>query len=71
MNADIQDQVVNKMKASQSFLLQVDGLADLSEQAHLVSFVGYTDEDDIKEHIYNRGNYFPCLNEFFFRRGIS
>ncbi|XP_047481252.1 zinc finger MYM-type protein 6-like [Penaeus chinensis] len=51
MSADIQDQVVNKLKASQSFSLQVDESTDISGQAQLVSFVRYIDEDDIKEHI--------------------
>ncbi|XP_045105664.1 uncharacterized protein LOC123501141 [Portunus trituberculatus] len=50
INADIQDQVVNKLKASQSFSLQVEESTDISGQAQLVSFVRYIDEDDIKEH---------------------
>ena len=80
MSADITDQVVNKLKASQSFALQVDESTDISGQAHLVSFVRYIDEDDIKEHIlfckkleeYTTGEaIFNVINQFFSDQELS
>ncbi|XP_064083904.1 zinc finger MYM-type protein 6-like [Macrobrachium nipponense] len=80
MSADITDQVVNKLKASQSFALQVDESTDFSGQAHLVSFVRYIDEDDIKEHIlfckkieeYTTGEaIFNVINQFFSEQELS
>ncbi|XP_047493411.1 SCAN domain-containing protein 3-like [Penaeus chinensis] len=80
MSADIQDQVVNKLKASQSFSLQVDESTDISGQAQLVSFVRYIEVDDIKEHIlfckkleeHTTGEaIFNVINQFFTEQGLS
>ncbi|XP_047480177.1 SCAN domain-containing protein 3-like [Penaeus chinensis] len=80
MSAYIQDQVVNKLKASQSFSLQVDESTDISGQAQLVSFVRYIDEDDIKEHIlfckkmeeHTTGEaIFNVINQFFTEQGLG
>uniref|UniRef100_A0A8C1M8T8 C2H2-type domain-containing protein n=1 Tax=Cyprinus carpio TaxID=7962 RepID=A0A8C1M8T8_CYPCA len=51
MAVDIVDQVVEKLKLSGSFALQLDESTDVSGEAQLIAFVRYRDISEINEHI--------------------
>ena len=80
MGTDIIDQVVNKVKASNSFAIQIDESTDVSGQAQLISFVRYIDVDEINEHIlfckkleqHTTGEaIFNVMNQFFSEQGLT
>uniref|UniRef100_A0A671LBP3 DUF4371 domain-containing protein n=1 Tax=Sinocyclocheilus anshuiensis TaxID=1608454 RepID=A0A671LBP3_9TELE len=51
MGTDIVEQLVDKLRAGESFSLQLDESVDVSGQAQLVAYVRYVDTSDICEHI--------------------
>lgn len=51
MSADILAQVVEKLKRSDYFALQLDESTDVSGKSQLVAFVRFKDTDNITEHI--------------------
>ncbi len=51
MGTDIVKQLVDKLRAGESFSLQLDESVDVSGQAQLVAFARYVDTSDIREHI--------------------
>lgn len=51
MAVDIVDQVVEKLKLSGSFALQLDESTDVSGEGQLIAFVRYRDISEINEHI--------------------
>ncbi|MGH0176926.1 UNVERIFIED_CONTAM: hypothetical protein FKN15_073970 [Acipenser sinensis] len=51
MGVDIVDQVVEKLKHSGSFALQLDESTDVNGEAQLIAFVRYRDISEINEHI--------------------
>lgn len=51
MGTDIVEQLVDKLRAGESFSLQLDESVDVSGQAQLVAFARYVDTSDIREHI--------------------
>ncbi|MBN3274306.1 F200B protein, partial [Polyodon spathula] len=51
MGIDIVDQVVEKLKHSGSFALQLDESTDVRGEAQLIAFVRYRDTSEINEHI--------------------
>ncbi|XP_067119418.1 zinc finger BED domain-containing protein 5-like [Centruroides vittatus] len=49
ISRDIQSTLIEKLRLSEVFALQVDEATDISGHAHLISNVRYTDEYEIKE----------------------
>ncbi len=51
MGTDIVEQLLDKLRAGESFSLQLDESVDVSGQAQLVAFARYVDTSDIRQHI--------------------
>ncbi len=51
MGTYIVEQLVDKLRAGESFSLQLDESVDVSGQAQLVAFARYVDTSDIRQHI--------------------
>ncbi len=51
MGTDIVEQLLDKLRAGESFSLHLDESVDVSGQAQLVAFARYVDTSDIRQHI--------------------
>ncbi len=51
MGTDIVEQLLDKLRAGESFSLQLVESVDVSGQAQLVAFARYVDTSDIRQHI--------------------
>lgn len=80
MGTDIVEQLVDKLRAGESFSLQLDESVDVSGQAQLVAFARYVDTSDIREHILfcktlevrtTGEDIFNIVNSFFSEHEIS
>jgi len=52
MGTDIVEQLLDKLRAGESFSLQLDESVDVSGQAQLVAFARYVDTSDIRQHTF-------------------
>ncbi len=80
MGTDIVEQLLDKLRAGESFSLQLDESVDVSGQAQLVAFARYVDTSDIREHILfcktlerrtTGEDIFNIVNSFFSEHKIS
>lgn len=49
MGTNIVKQLVDKLRAGETFSLQLDESVDISGQAQLIAFAGYVDTSDIRK----------------------
>ncbi len=80
MGTDIVEQLLDKLRAGESFSLQLDESVDVSGQAQLVAFARYVDTSDIREHTLfcktlerrtTGEDIFNIVNSFFSEHKIS
>ncbi len=80
MGTDIVEQLLDKLRAGESFSLQLDESVDVSGQAQLVAFARYVDTSDIRQHILfcktlegrtTGEDIFNIVNSFFSEHKIS
>ncbi len=80
MGTYIVEQLVDKLRAGESFSLQLDESVDVSGQAQLVAFARYVDTSDIREHTLfcktlegrtTGEDIFNIVNSFFSEHKIS
>jgi hypothetical protein len=51
MASNVKEQLSENVKASKYYSIQLDESADISNRAHLLTFIRYEDEDSVKEKL--------------------